>query len=290
MKLATIYHEDSEKAVLIKQETAYLMNHVNKATGKQWSEDLLLLLQKGEFHEVRDWYEKEGKNQLYPENGFSMNTVSFAPLFRHPEKVFGVGMNYLEKALELSGKPPEEEPVIFMKPNSSIIGTGETIQIPSQSPNVAGEAELAIIIGKTCENVKESDFWDVIAGFTTSLDMTARDIQNLNPRFLQRAKSFNTFCSFGPCLITADELPELSSLKIETILNGSVCHENVIANMMYQPAFIVSFFSQIMTLQPGDVILTGTPGSVLIQEGDVLECRITGFPSLTNPVKSHVHK
>ncbi|MCI2255248.1 fumarylacetoacetate hydrolase family protein [Domibacillus sp. PGB-M46] len=285
MKLAAIYNEGHEKAVLIEQETVYLMSHINEAAGKQWSEDLLLLLQKGELDEVRNWYQQEGRTWLQTLNGFALDAVSFAPLFRHPEKVFGVGMNYMEKALELSGKPPEEEPVIFMKPNSSLIGPGEAIQIPPQSPNVSGEAELAIVIGKTCENVEEADFWDVIAGFTASLDMTAKDIQNQNPRFLQRAKSFNTFCSFGPYLITSDEVPDLASIKVETVLNGSVCHENVIANMMYSPAFIVSFFSKIMTLQPGDTILTGTPGSAIIREGDMIECRITGFPHLTNPVK-----
>lgn len=288
MKLATVYCDGQEKAALIEQENIYLMNQVNEAAGKQWSEELLPLLQNGEFDEVKSWFYKEGSSQLEPQSGLAFDDVSFAPLFRHPEKVFGVGMNYMEKALELSGKPPEEEPVIFMKPNSSLIGPNDPIHIPPQSPNVSGEAELAIVIGKTCENVEEADVWEYVAGFTNSLDMTAKDIQNQNPRFLQRAKSFNTFCSFGPYLITADELPELSSVEVETVLNGTVIHKNVIANMMYQPAFIISFFSKIMTLQPGDVILTGTPGSALIDKGDVIECRITGFPNLANPVKKHL--
>ncbi|WP_050181011.1 fumarylacetoacetate hydrolase family protein [Domibacillus robiginosus] len=288
MKLATVYCNGQEKAALIEQDNIYLMNQVNEAAGKQWSEELLPLLQNGEFEELKNWFHKEGRSQLKPKSGLDLDGVSFAPLFRHPEKVFGVGMNYMEKALELSGQPPEEEPVIFMKPNSSLIGPNDPIQIPLQSPNVSGEAELAIVIGKTCENVEEADVWEYVAGFTSSLDMTAKNIQNQNPRFLQRAKSFNTFCSFGPYLITADELPSLSLIEVETVLNGIVNHKNVIANMMYQPAFIVSFFSKIMTLQPGDVILTGTPGSALIQEGDVIECRITGFPSLANPVKKRL--
>lgn len=288
MKLATVYCNGQEKAALIEQENIYCMNQVNEAAGKHWSEELLLLLQNGEFEEVKNWFHKEGRSQLKQQSGLALDAVSFAPLFRHPEKVFGVGMNYVEKALELSGQPPEEEPVIFMKPNSSLIGPNDPIHIPPQSPNVSGEAELAIVIGKTCENVEKEDVWEYVAGFTSSLDMTAKDIQNQNPRFLQRAKSFNTFCSFGPYLITAEELPELSSVEVETVLNGTVIHKNVIANMMYQPAFIVSFFSKIMTLQPGDMILTGTPGSALLREGDVIECRITGFPSLTNPVKKRL--
>jgi 2-keto-4-pentenoate hydratase/2-oxohepta-3-ene-1,7-dioic acid hydratase in catechol pathway len=285
MKLATIRHNGEEIAALIEGDGVFLMNQVNELSGNQWSEKLLPLLQNGELSELTAWYNREGKPKLQKQNGLAVKKVLFAPLFRAPEKVLGVGMNYLEKALELSGKPPEVEPVVFMKPNSSLIGQGETIEIPSQSPNVAGEAELAIIIGQTCENVEEADFHNVIAGFTTSLDMTAKDIQNQNPVYLQRAKSFNTFCSFGPYLITADEFSDLASIKVETVLNGDVCHGNIIANMMYQPAFIVSFFSKIMTLQPGDVILTGTPGSVIIREGDTLECRVSGFLSLTNRVK-----
>ena len=288
MKLATVYSDGREKAALIEQGNVYFMDQINKAAGKQWSEELLPLLQTGELAEIKKWYNEDGRIQLKSENGHAEDTISFAPLFRHPEKVIGVGMNYMEKALELSGKPPEEEPVIFMKPNSSLIGPGVPIQIPPQSPNVSGEAELAIVIGKTAENIEEADVWEYVAGFTGSLDMTAKDIQNQNPRFLQRAKSFNTFCSFGPYLLTVDELPELSKIEVETVLNGTVAYKNVIANMMYSPAFIISFFSKIMTLQPGDIILTGTPGSVLIREEDIIECRITGFPPLTNPVKKRV--
>ncbi len=285
MKMATICENGREKAVVIGLDYVYGMDQVNKLAGKEWSGELLPLLQNGEWDELKSWYDRTGKNLLNTEDGVLPETVSFSPLFRHPEKVVGVGMNYMETALELSGKAPEEEPVTFMKPNSSLIGPDNPIHIPAQSPNVSGEAELAIVIGKAGEQIKEEDVWKYVAGFTGSLDMTAKDIQNQNPRFLQRAKSFNTFCSFGPYLATADELPELSNIAVETVLNGVVTHKNVISNMMYPPAFIVSFFSKIMTLQPGDIILTGTPGSSLIREGDLIECRITGLPPLANPVE-----
>jgi 2-keto-4-pentenoate hydratase/2-oxohepta-3-ene-1,7-dioic acid hydratase in catechol pathway len=114
--------------------------------------------------------------------------------------------------------------------------------------------------------------------------MTAKDIHAKNPRFMQRSKSFDTFFSFGPYLITADEYEDVKMINVETVLNGEVSHRNVVANMMYQPWYIVSFFSQIMTLYPGDVIMTGTPGSVVIRNGDVVECQINGFKALRNPV------
>ncbi len=286
MILATVQIDNIENAAVIEGDFVFLISQINEMAGKQWKEQLLSLLQEGELDEIKAWYKQEGKSLLQTQKGFPVKQTSFAPLYRHPEKVFGVGMNYMEKALELSGKPPEAEPVIFMKPNSSLIGPDETIKIPPQSPNVAGEAELAIVIGKKCKDVEETDFSHVVAGFTTSLDMTAKDIQNQNPVFLQRAKSFDTFCSFGPYFVTEDEFSDLTTVKVETVLNGTVYHENSIANMMYQPSFIVSFFSKIMTLQPGDIILTGTPGSVLIRDGDLLECRVTGFPALINPVEN----
>ncbi len=144
--------------------------------------------------------------------------------------------------------------------------------------------ELAIIIGKSCRNIEKSEVPNVVAGFTTSLDMTAKDIHAKNPRFLQISKIFNTFFSFGPELITVDEIPNLEELSVRTVLNGETIHENSIANMMYHPWFIVSYFSKIVTLSPGDVIMTGTPGSVQLQEGDVAECHISEFAPLRNTV------
>ena len=124
----------------------------------------------------------------------------------------------------------------------------------------------------------------VVAGLTTVLDMTAEDILQKNPRYLTRAKSFNTFFSFGPELVTLDEVEEIGGLQVATVLNGEVRRENLVSNMTYGPWELVSFHSQVMTLVPGDVISTGTPGAMVLRDGDVVECRITGFEPLSNPV------
>ena len=193
-------------------------------------------------------------------------------------------MNYMEKAMELSRRPPEEEPVTFMKPGTSLVGPEESIMLPLQFGKVTAEAELGIIIGESCKDVKEEEAARVVAGFTTALDMTAKDIHAKNPRYLQRSKSFDTFFSFGPYFITVDEFPILKDIMVETVLNGETYHRNVVANMMYQPWWLVSFFSHIMTLHPGDIIMTGTPGSVVIRDGDIVECHIHGFKPLRNHV------
>jgi 2-keto-4-pentenoate hydratase/2-oxohepta-3-ene-1,7-dioic acid hydratase in catechol pathway len=123
-----------------------------------------------------------------------------------------------------------------------------------------------------------------VAGFTTIIDMTAEDILRQNPRYLTVSKSFDTFFSFGPQLVTPDEIPDVSTLEVSTVLNGRVHAKNVVANMTFSPAFLVSFLSRVMTLLPGDIISTGTPGACAIADGDIVECRISGFPSLVNPV------
>jgi 2-keto-4-pentenoate hydratase/2-oxohepta-3-ene-1,7-dioic acid hydratase in catechol pathway len=284
MKLATVKIEGKEMAAVVSDDRVTLIQTINEYEDKNWTSDLFELLQNDQLSDMVSWYHNDGQNKLLHIPSFLAEEVQFAPLYRHPRKIWGVGMNYMEKALELSGKPPEEEPVIFMKPDTSLIGPEESIKLPAQSNEVTAEAELAMIIGKTCKNVVEAEAPSFVAGFTTSLDMTAKDIHAKNPRFMQRSKSYDTFFSFGPYLITADEYKDVKTINVETVLNGEVAHRNVVANMMYQPWYIISFFSQIMTLYPGDVIMTGTPGSVVIRNGDVVECQINGFKSLRNPV------
>ncbi|MBD0383968.1 fumarylacetoacetate hydrolase family protein [Paenibacillus sedimenti] len=284
MKLATVKINGEETAAVISDDKVILIKTINEIENKDWSTDLFHILQSDQLSEMNLWYKNEGENELRDFPHIQADEISYAPLYRNPGKILGVGMNYMEKAIELSGKAPEEMPVIFMKPDTSLIGAGEAIQLPAQSSNVTAEAELGIIIGKSCKDVKEEDAYSVVAGFTTTLDMTAKDIHAKNPRYLQLAKSFNTFFSFGPYFITADEFPELKDVTVETVLNGEVHHRNVVANMMYQPGWIVSFISHIMTLYPGDIIMTGTPGSVVIREGDVAQCNIEPFKPLRNPI------
>lgn len=285
MKLATVIVEGEEHVAVISDDKAILIKTIKKFEGKRWDTNLFDIIQKNQLPELNQWYKEGGgyKKNFY--HSIPLEEITYAPLYRNPRKILGVGMNYMEKAMELSGVPPEEEPVIFMKPDTSLIGPEELIKLPPQSSKVTAEAELGIIIGKTCKNIKEEDAHNVVAGFTTTLDMTAKDIHAKNPRYLQWSKSFDTFFSFGPHFITVDEFSCLKEIAVETVLNGEVHHSNIVANMMFQPWWIVSFFSHIMTLYPGDIIMTGTPGSVVINDRDVVECKINGFKSLRNTVR-----
>src|SRR5215216_5464983 len=240
--------------------------------------DLLSLLESGRFHELKEAY---GRGEI---RGGASSQLSYAPLYRRPRKIWGIGLNYVEHAGDLSESAPADEPASFMRPDTTIIGPGNQIVLPPQSKRVTAEGELAIIIGREAKDVSEEDASSVIAGFTTVLDMTAEDILRRNPRYLTRSKSFNTFFSFGSELVTPDEIEDVDALEVATVLNGKVHRSNMVSNMTFSPWWLVSFHSQVMTLLPGDVISTGTPGAVVIQEGDVAGCRITGFEPLSNPV------
>jgi 2-keto-4-pentenoate hydratase/2-oxohepta-3-ene-1,7-dioic acid hydratase in catechol pathway len=242
--------------------------------------DLLSLLESGRFHELKGSYD-QGKVEVRA--ALSVR-FEYGPLYRRPRKIWGIGLNYVEHAGDLSETAPSEEPASFMRPDTTIIGPDDEIVLPAQAERVTAEGELALVMGREAKDVPEEDASHFVAGFTTVLDMTAEDILRKNPRYLTRSKSFDTFFSFGPELVSPDEIEDVDALEVATVLNGKVHRSNTVSNMTFSPWWLVSFHSRIMTLLPGDVISTGTPGAVIIQDGDVAECRVTGFEPLSNPV------
>jgi 2-keto-4-pentenoate hydratase/2-oxohepta-3-ene-1,7-dioic acid hydratase in catechol pathway len=212
---------------------------------------------------------------------------TFVAPYRAPEKIWGIGLNYRDHAGDLDETVPDE-PASFIKANHTIIGPGEEIVIPTQSNRVTAEAELGLIIGRTARNVPESEALDYVWGVCTILDQTAEDILRRNPRFLTRAKNFPSFFSFGPYLVPLDVALEahrsLKDVAVSTVLNAREVRTNTVANMTFGPEFLVSFHSQMMPLYPGDIISTGTPGALVVADGDTVECRIPGIGTLTNTV------
>jgi 2-keto-4-pentenoate hydratase/2-oxohepta-3-ene-1,7-dioic acid hydratase in catechol pathway len=285
LRLATIRRNDEETVAVILPEGAVPVGEVRGLEGRP--SDLFSLIEGGRFHDLRRWWDGlsgDGLEEL-SERATPPSDVSYAPLYRRPRKIWGIGLNYAEHAADLDEVSPSDEPASFMRPDTTIIGPGEEVVLPAQSGRVTAEAELAVIIGREAKDVSEEEAPSVVAGFTTVLDMTAEDILRRNPRYLTRAKSFDTFFSFGPQLVTPDEVGEVGELEVATVLNGEVRRKNVVSNMVFSPWSLVSFHSKVMTLLPGDVICTGTPGAVEIRDGDVVECRISSMEPLSNPVR-----
>ncbi|WP_078287476.1 fumarylacetoacetate hydrolase family protein [Mycobacterium sp. D16R24] len=195
-------------------------------------------------------------------------------------KVVAMGKNYAAHAAEMGGAPPES-PVIFIKPNTSIIGPGLPIQLPPSASEVHHEGELAIVIGRPCKDVPASRAAEVILGYTIGNDVSARDHQRADGQWT-RAKGHDTFCPLGPWIVT-DLDP--SDLAIRTEVNGEVRQSSSTSLLLHDVGAIVEWVSAVMTLLPGDVILTGTPEGVgPIVDGDTVSVTIEGIGTLSNPV------
>jgi 2-keto-4-pentenoate hydratase/2-oxohepta-3-ene-1,7-dioic acid hydratase in catechol pathway len=204
-----------------------------------------------------------------------------APLV--PGKIIGIGRNYAEHARELGNVPPEAEPLIFLKPPSSIVSPGEPILLPRSSQRVDHEGELGVVIGKTaCDLGEDDDPLRYVLGYSCVNDVTARDLQKKDVQFT-RGKGFDTFCPFGPWIET--ELNP-AGLRVETRVNGELRQKGNTADMIFPVARLIRFLSSIMTLYPGDLIATGTPAGVgPLADGDTVEVEVEGIGILRNPVK-----
>jgi 2-keto-4-pentenoate hydratase/2-oxohepta-3-ene-1,7-dioic acid hydratase in catechol pathway len=195
-------------------------------------------------------------------------------------KVIGIGRNYAEHAAELGNDVPPE-PLFFLKPNTSVISPGDAIKYPRQSSEVHFEGELAVVIGRLCQNVPAERASEVIFGYTVGNDVTARDLQRSDGQWT-RAKGFDTFCPLGPWIVT--EL-DVTDLALTTELNGELKQAARTAAMVHKVPDLIAYISAVMTLLPGDVILTGTPAGVgPMQPGDEVSVTIEGIGTLTNPV------
>ncbi|HEU5034236.1 MAG TPA: fumarylacetoacetate hydrolase family protein [Mycobacteriales bacterium] len=197
-----------------------------------------------------------------------------------PSKVVAIGRNYAEHASEMGGEVPER-PLIFLKPSTAVIGSGDAIAAPPSAQRVDFEGELAVVIGRLCRDVPESRANDVVLGYTCGNDVTARDQQKADGQW-SRAKGYDTFCPLGPWIET--EL-DIGDLRVTTTLNGAVKQDGRTAQIVHQVPALITYITSCMTLLPGDVILTGTPAGVgPMQVGDEVTVEVEGIGRLTNPV------
>jgi 2-keto-4-pentenoate hydratase/2-oxohepta-3-ene-1,7-dioic acid hydratase in catechol pathway len=201
-------------------------------------------------------------------------------------KVVAIGKNYAAHAAEMDSQVPAE-PLMFLKPNTSVIGPGDPIFYPSQSQRVDYEGELAVVIGRICRDVPAEQATDVIFGYTIAIDVTARDLQNKDVQFT-RAKGFDSFCPLGPWIETdLDPHDFAEGRKVQTYLNGDLKQDGSTQDLIFDIPTLVAHISAAMTLLPGDVILTGTPEGVgPMNIDDEVEVSIEGLGTLTNRVTS----
>jgi 2-keto-4-pentenoate hydratase/2-oxohepta-3-ene-1,7-dioic acid hydratase in catechol pathway len=213
---------------------------------------------------------------------YDLNNIKFLPPCQ-PQKIICVGLNYAEHAAESTLAAIPEEPLLFFKPLSALIGHLDNIVMPGWVDRVDYEGELAVIIGKTLKNVSLSEAENGIFGYSCLNDVTARNIQKKDNQWT-RAKGFDTFCPIGPFIVTGIDG---SNLKIETKLNGVVVQSANTSQLIRRPAEVISFISKTMTLFPGDILATGTPKGIgPLEEGDEVEVSIENIGVLRNGVVS----
>ncbi len=223
--------------------------------------------------------------------GITEASVEFGPVVTRPSKIICVGVNYLDHVKEMGHDVPTL-PVLFSKFPNALIGHGANIMGMAKSNQLDYEVELACVIGKTCTEVDESEALDYLLGYTMANDISARDLQKRTPQWLQ-GKTLDRSTPVGPVIVTTDELNDASKLAIRSIVNGEVRQESSTDQLIFNIPTLIAFISNLITLEPGDVILTGTPHGVgfaekpprLLQSGDEVVCEIEGIGLLKNIVK-----
>jgi 2-keto-4-pentenoate hydratase/2-oxohepta-3-ene-1,7-dioic acid hydratase in catechol pathway len=208
----------------------------------------------------------------------------------HPQKITCVGLNYADHARE-GGVEPPAAPIFFLKSHNTICGPGDAIKLPPNSEKVDYEAELAVVIGKRGRGIAESDAQKYIAGYTILQDVSARDMQFSDNQWY-RGKSCDTFAPTGPWIVTPDEIPDPHRLRISLTLNGATLQDSNTSNLIFKVPFLISYLSQSITWEVGDLISTGTPPGVgfarkppvFMKAGDTVSVTVEGIGTLTNPV------
>lgn len=276
MKLIRFAHQGQTHTGVVTPGGIAPVTEINAKKGTHAPNDLLAIIQQA------------ATAQLADTTGVALLPFDqVTPLLPYdvPPKIWCIGLNYKSHAVDINAVQPEE-PGSFMKPASCMLPPNGTIHLPplEVSNEVDAEGELGVIIGKTCRYLEPEQVADAIFGYTTTLDLTALDVLRKNPRYLTRAKSFDTFFSFGPIVVTRDEVAHVDQLEVVTEHNGRVFSKDFVYNMHTRPFELVRFHSDYMTLHPGDLISTGCPKGARIQPGDRVRAFIDGVGELSASV------
>jgi 2-keto-4-pentenoate hydratase/2-oxohepta-3-ene-1,7-dioic acid hydratase in catechol pathway len=272
MKLMRFRHGSALHTGVLGAAGVVPIEAINARLGLRAPDDLLSLISRGidDMHHL-------------PRDIESVPVEEITPVLPYdtPPKIWLIGLNYKSHAEDIDAVQPEE-PGSFMKPASCMFEPEGTIELPPPevSNDVDAEGELAIVIGRTCRYVPAEYVQDVIFGYTVTLDLTALDVLRKNPRYLTRAKSMDTFFSFGPVIVTRDEIDDVDALEVITEHNGQVWSRDFVRNMRTRPNDLVRFHSDFMTLHPGDIISTGCPKGARIKAGDTVRGRIEGVGTI----------
>ncbi|MCD8371558.1 MAG: fumarylacetoacetate hydrolase family protein [Clostridiales bacterium] len=274
MRLVTLKRFGQEVAGVKAEKGVILISTINQVKNTNYQTDMMSMIQAQDIPSLTAWYNDGGKAELESMEAVPYDQCIYGPLYRNPRRIFGIGLNYKDHAGDIGSAAPIGFPGSFFKMADTIIGPGDTIKLPrlKEAQKTTAEAELGIIMGRDCRDVPEEDWQSAILGYTTILDMTeesilkGNDFVSGNPRYLCIVKNFPTFFSFGPELVTPDEVPDVLKVEVQSVHNGEVYASNIVANMTHRPARLVSLHSSIQGLYAGANLPTGTPPPCLRTE------------------------
>lgn len=234
------------------------------------------------------WLDKAGQ---IADPGEEMDVPLACPI-HNPSKIVCLGKNYAEHAREVGSENPEK-PLLFCKTRNALAGPFDPILLPRSSTQVDWEVELALVIGKECKRIKQSEAFDYIAGYTVMNDVSGRDAQFSDDQWY-RGKSFDTFAPMGPVLVTQDELGDVNNLRLTAAVDGVTMQDGNTGDLIFDIPYIIEYLSEDITLLPGDIISTGTPSGVgisrnppvILKSGNIVECTIEGIGTIRNRVVS----
>jgi 2-keto-4-pentenoate hydratase/2-oxohepta-3-ene-1,7-dioic acid hydratase in catechol pathway len=278
MKLCTFEYEGNARAGILRGDKVLAVEQVNNRAGTSLPTELLKLIEADAIDELRE--ASAGVDVDLP-----LSEVRLRLPYPVPPKIWCIGLNYKSHAEDLDETQPEE-PGSFMKPTSSLFEPGGVIEMPPAdiSDDIDAEGELGLVFGKRCRDVPIEAFEDALLGYTVTLDMTALDVLRRNTRYLQRSKSFDTFFSFGPVIVTKDEVKDVTALEVVTNHNGQEFSRDYVRNMRHRPDSLVALHTAVMTFEPGAILSTGCPKGARIQPGDRVEGFVEGVGSISASV------
>lgn len=257
-------------------ERVVSLDDLNDVLGADFGPDLDALLARGQA----DALAKALASDRAPRSGWKVENLRFAPPLARPPKIWGIGLNFAAHAKDLAAEAPED-PGAWMRPATTLAGHGATVRLPAGVGRVTAEAEIGVVLGKYARDLASREAArDAVFGFVPILDLTAEELLLKNTRNLTRAKSYEGFCVAGPMVVTRDEWEPTPATRIVTEVDGAT-REGQVAQMRHDPYELVRFFSHVFPWEPGDLLLTGTPGALPLRPGSRMRARIEGLPELT---------
>lgn len=276
MRLCAYHEYDAVATGLAFGERVVGLDDLNDALGMDFGPDLDTLLRRGQ----QDQLAKSLESERVPRSGWRIPNLRFAPPLAHPSKIWGVGLNFAQHAADLAADAGDE-PMAWMRPATTLAGNGATVRLPPGIGTVTAEAEIAVVMGRYAHKIESRrEAKEAVFGFVPVLDLTAEDLLRKNVRNLTRAKSYDGFCVVGPFVTTPDEWEPQAATRIVTEVDGQ-SREGTVAMMRHDPYELVRFFSHVFPWEPGDLLLTGTPGALPLASGSTMRATVDGLGTLT---------